>query len=388
MDDQSPTVLILMGVMGSGKTTIGKMLSERLGWPFYDGDDFHPRENVEKMRAGIPLNDDDRRVWLEELHSMEIFHRDLKPQNVLRLQDANGEYYAIGDFGLISLKETQLSVLTKTGMARNSDYYTAPEITKDLRFASAQSDIYSLGCILHDMVGTEDRVPCAEIRENGEFSAILLGCTRKNPKQRFKSVRAVLDAIVSIAVSESPPPTQKSVDFVATLEQEGELSNKFWERLVEFLENEAGRDEQRAIFLRLSGERISKICEASRPLADRIAILFAAWVQKGSFSFEFCDGLANRLDLFIEHCNFEAKCECLMAMLELGTSHNRWYVEWKFVRHCGPQMDSNLAKRLAVQFRISGDEICRRIDHLEESITINRSRLHPLLVAALAEICT
>ncbi len=70
MDDQSPTVLILMGVMGSGKTTIGKMLSERLGWPFYDGDDFHPRENVEKMRAGIPLNDDDRRVWLEELHLM------------------------------------------------------------------------------------------------------------------------------------------------------------------------------------------------------------------------------------------------------------------------------------------------------------------------------
>ncbi len=63
----APMVLILMGPMGCGKTTIGELLSARLGWPFYDGDDFHPRANVEKMRAGIPLNDEDRRVWLEEL---------------------------------------------------------------------------------------------------------------------------------------------------------------------------------------------------------------------------------------------------------------------------------------------------------------------------------
>ena len=61
-------VLILMGPMGCGKTTIGKMLAEKLGWPFYDGDDFHPKENVEKMRAGIALTDEDRKLWLESLH--------------------------------------------------------------------------------------------------------------------------------------------------------------------------------------------------------------------------------------------------------------------------------------------------------------------------------
>ncbi len=62
-------VLILMGPMGCGKTTIGKILSAKTGWPFYDADEFHPPENVEKMRAGIPLNDEDRRSWLEKLHS-------------------------------------------------------------------------------------------------------------------------------------------------------------------------------------------------------------------------------------------------------------------------------------------------------------------------------
>ncbi len=61
-------VLIMMGPMGCGKTTIGKMLAEKLGWSFYDGDDFHPEKNVEKMRAGIALTDEDRKLWLEILH--------------------------------------------------------------------------------------------------------------------------------------------------------------------------------------------------------------------------------------------------------------------------------------------------------------------------------
>jgi len=53
--------------MGCGKTTIGKMLAEKLGWLFCDADDYHPKENVEKMRAGIALNDEDRKLWLKKM---------------------------------------------------------------------------------------------------------------------------------------------------------------------------------------------------------------------------------------------------------------------------------------------------------------------------------
>jgi len=67
--EKDDMVLILMGPMGCGKTTIGKMLAEKLGWSFYDGDDFHPKENVEKMRAGIALTDEDRKLWLKKLHT-------------------------------------------------------------------------------------------------------------------------------------------------------------------------------------------------------------------------------------------------------------------------------------------------------------------------------
>jgi gluconokinase len=59
--------IVLMGVSGSGKTTIGRELSGRLGWAFYDGDDYHPFENVAKMAAGIPLSDDNRAGWLAAL---------------------------------------------------------------------------------------------------------------------------------------------------------------------------------------------------------------------------------------------------------------------------------------------------------------------------------
>jgi gluconokinase len=63
-------IIILMGVSGCGKTTIGKQLAQELSWPFYDGDDFHPRANVEKMRSGIPLTDDDRDPWLATLKNL------------------------------------------------------------------------------------------------------------------------------------------------------------------------------------------------------------------------------------------------------------------------------------------------------------------------------
>lgn len=62
-----PVVLVLMGVSGCGKSTVAAILAGRLGWPFEEGDDLHPPANVEKMRAGHPLDDADRAPWLEKV---------------------------------------------------------------------------------------------------------------------------------------------------------------------------------------------------------------------------------------------------------------------------------------------------------------------------------
>jgi gluconokinase len=65
--DKTPCALIVMGVSGSGKSTIASGLAERLGWTFEDGDRFHPKSNVDKMSAGQPLTDEDRWPWLQAI---------------------------------------------------------------------------------------------------------------------------------------------------------------------------------------------------------------------------------------------------------------------------------------------------------------------------------
>ena len=63
-------VIILMGVSGAGKTTVGQLLARELEWPFYDGDNFHPQANIDKMHRGIPLTDEDRAPWLSALQTL------------------------------------------------------------------------------------------------------------------------------------------------------------------------------------------------------------------------------------------------------------------------------------------------------------------------------
>lgn len=63
-------IVIIWGVSGAGKTTVGKTLSRELGWEFIEGDDFHPAANIDKMQRGVPLTDEDRQPWLQKLRAV------------------------------------------------------------------------------------------------------------------------------------------------------------------------------------------------------------------------------------------------------------------------------------------------------------------------------
>jgi 6-phosphogluconate dehydrogenase len=65
-------IIFIIGVSGSGKSTIGKLLSQKVSIPFFDGDDFHPKYNIDKMASGKALNDDDRKGWLNSLNQHAI----------------------------------------------------------------------------------------------------------------------------------------------------------------------------------------------------------------------------------------------------------------------------------------------------------------------------
>ena len=70
MGSTLPVVVIIFGVSAAGKTTIGKLLAHELGWHFYEADDFHSRANIDKMKRGIPLTDNDRQTWLQLLREL------------------------------------------------------------------------------------------------------------------------------------------------------------------------------------------------------------------------------------------------------------------------------------------------------------------------------
>ncbi|GGU08956.1 gluconokinase [Streptomyces coeruleorubidus] len=76
MSHHTARLVVVMGVSGSGKTTVGRSLAQRLGVPYAEGDDFHPASNVAKMRAGHPLDDEDRRPWLDEIARWLTGHAD------------------------------------------------------------------------------------------------------------------------------------------------------------------------------------------------------------------------------------------------------------------------------------------------------------------------
>jgi gluconokinase len=92
MPKNHPQAVILMGVAGSGKTAVGMRVAQQLDWIFLDADNFHPPANIEKMKHGIPLNDQDRAPWLQRLHD-ELQHQMAASHSVILACSALKESY-------------------------------------------------------------------------------------------------------------------------------------------------------------------------------------------------------------------------------------------------------------------------------------------------------
>lgn len=117
--------ILIMGVAGSGKTTIGTLLSAAMGWHFYDADDFHCPDNVRKMASGVPLTDEDRGPWLRELRAL-ISDRNERGENGIlacsALKDAYRRILCGGaDVALVYLKAHR--DLIRSRLDRRSGHY-------------------------------------------------------------------------------------------------------------------------------------------------------------------------------------------------------------------------------------------------------------------------
>lgn len=326
---------------------------------------------------------------LVHLHTMQIYHRDLKPQNILRFDLADGRtQYKISDFGLISLKESNLSNLTSTGMRKGSDAYTAPEITQKLSTAVPQTDVYSLGCILHDIVDDGVRVPCGVVKSETSFADIFAVATRTDPMGRFPTAKSFVDAVAAVAFSADTPTIPAFEDTANAFGTVSEEEPEFWGAVLGIV---AKGDEAvlRYIFSKMTAQSFEKAILVSGEIGQQIYGAYCDWVaSRGDFPFDYCDVLCEQIRSCLSKVDFERRFRGCYAMLALGTSHNRWYVERCFMVALGPEIDDAFAARAAIEFRVLDKAICPKIAHLKKSIDADLGHLHPTVSQAINEICS
>ena len=124
-------IYLIMGVSGSGKTTIGKALSDRLSCSFYDADDFHPPENIQKMSQGIPLTDSDRLPWLETIKTVIDQHQQQRKEAVITCSALKQVYRDLlqkntQDLVWIYLKGTYQQILDR--LENRSDHFMKSDL--------------------------------------------------------------------------------------------------------------------------------------------------------------------------------------------------------------------------------------------------------------------
>lgn len=122
--------ILIMGVTGSGKTTIGERLAADLGWLFLDADDFHTPDNVRKMASGVPLTDEDRAPWLETLRNLIAEHEARGDNGVLACSALKGPYRtslaSAADLAIVYLKADP--ELIRGRLADRHGHYMSPEL--------------------------------------------------------------------------------------------------------------------------------------------------------------------------------------------------------------------------------------------------------------------
>lgn len=352
---------------------------------------------AEKVLKNLPLKEKDDILnmlldvmsGLEEMHNKSYYHRDLKPGNILRFKDEKGQFfYAIGDFGLLSINQTNITELTPISMIKGSDYYTAPEIVASLSRASIQSDIFSLGCLIHDYFGKSSRIPCQPIIEEGILGKIMGNCTHKKTNRRFKSIEFLREALISISYDDIEIKSEEGTKLVTLVDSDQTITLDNWERIIDFVSNDKNDSEDiGTLFRKVNLKRINELIKLDLSLADSLGISFSEWVRESNFNFEYCDIVGKRLDLFIENCSLNTKTPCIISLLFLGTSHNRFYVEKLCYKWLNKTIQDTLAERLSIELMSEDKTICYKINHLEVSIRVNRENFHPKVLESINKLC-
>lgn len=159
--------IVVMGVTGVGKSTVGVLIADALGARFVDADEFHPAANVEKMRAGIPLDDIDRAPWLAALNAL-LADAGRRGESIVLACSALKSAYRdalrndVADFRLIHLRGARALVAAR--LAARKGHYMNPELL-DSQFTALEVPADAIELDIGPTPGDLARVACAALRQ-------------------------------------------------------------------------------------------------------------------------------------------------------------------------------------------------------------------------------
>lgn len=315
---------------------------------------------------------------LEFIHKLGIVHRDLKPENVLEIDGK----WLVGDLGLVLVSGGATSTLSSKDSAWGSPLYAAPEQATGFHNVTNAADIYSFGCILHDIFGAAARIPFAQCTAPGPVGPIIWKCTETKAHRRLRDIASLRGALLMVLATPSataPLPTvvewAKQVASVATWDDD---------TCSRFARAVATRDDNRSfapVFMALDEDTLSAILSKCPETWAAVADGYCDWAQSSGFDWEFCDVVIGRLERIFSLGDMTQKSFAAMAAAELGRSHNRWYVMRRVMDMCGPTMDENVAQRLAIEIVASDAQLNFR--RCAEVISRPVSDFHPVLASII-----
>lgn len=298
---------------------------------------------------------------LQFLHDLGYVHRDLNPNNIL----FHDGHWKLSDLGAV-LPPTGQTVTLTEGTVIYTEPYCSPEQRNDFHKAQAAADVYSFGCILHDIFGVLPRTPYSRQTATGPIGLIIEKCTEINPSRRpsVKVLRGlVLEALVEVG-GHCKVEDQQSEEWLKQLEGIDSWDDKTFDEFARFFANL--NVDERAVghelvwvyslstpFLtRLSAEALIRIVNRKDGVSAAIVEKYCNWVRSTAFLFHYSDSVCMRVCAIFDNGTPADKAVSYIALIELGESHNRWFVMREMLRRGSPNsVSDDLARRLSIEVK-------------------------------------
>ena len=324
---------------------------------------------------------------MEAIHDLGIVHRDLKPVNILKFTNQNGNTrYAISDFGLITAPNSDTTTITKTGHGGGTQLYAAPELITNFKYATYLADIYSFGAILHDIFGGGNRTPYAQHTVPGPCREIVEKCTHKNVVRRYQDIASLRSELFTALDSyKFEVGTSEENELIELLNTSDTLTDDEWDRFFEALgDANIWKVAMYPLFRAIRREHFVTLSESDPNLFNALGMEFSIYVRNYSHDFNYCDILADKLEEVFNLGSIGLKAHCLLTFIMMGVSHNRWFVERKFIKLASKDCDPRIIKRLLLEVEAEEIDFNGLVSKLENSLGASRDQWNSEIKSALA----